>query len=295
VRLFKQRHHDAFAALAAAEALPVADGALDAVVGLCVLDAVPAPERARDEIRRALRPGGRLIHLLDLTTNLTGLFSALALEGLVPLPNFFDGLAGLPEPEPLADLLVAPYEQLAAVVGLLERAGHALAGELADHVALFDPDAADGDAAARAFVALTGDRQARARFSEFLGQLHLTLESPKWREAVPLTLRPLSSTRHFEERLRQMYASAHGFEIEFSGVVSARDALPVDATPAGCRFLGFWVGTRARRARVPEAPAGRWLAEITGEPSDGALPTEAAPAGTSTREVGVHVLVARRG
>jgi SAM-dependent methyltransferase len=43
------------------EALPVADGELDAAVISLVLHYVPAPARALAEARRALRPGGRLV------------------------------------------------------------------------------------------------------------------------------------------------------------------------------------------------------------------------------------------
>lgn len=47
------------------EALPVADGELDAALLLLVLHYLPSPERALAEAARALRPGGRLL-LVDL-------------------------------------------------------------------------------------------------------------------------------------------------------------------------------------------------------------------------------------
>ena len=46
---------------AGAEALPVATDSVDTVVSTMVLCTVPDPEAALDEIRRALRPGGRLL------------------------------------------------------------------------------------------------------------------------------------------------------------------------------------------------------------------------------------------
>jgi SAM-dependent methyltransferase len=49
------------AAAGALEALPVADGELDAAVLSLVLHYVPEPVRALAEARRALRPGGRLV------------------------------------------------------------------------------------------------------------------------------------------------------------------------------------------------------------------------------------------
>jgi ubiquinone/menaquinone biosynthesis C-methylase UbiE len=46
---------------AGAEALPLATGSIDTVVSTMVLCTVPDPEAAVDEIRRVLRPGGRLL------------------------------------------------------------------------------------------------------------------------------------------------------------------------------------------------------------------------------------------
>jgi SAM-dependent methyltransferase len=46
---------------AGAEALPVATGSIDTVVSTMVLCTVPDPEAALDEIRRVLRPDGRLL------------------------------------------------------------------------------------------------------------------------------------------------------------------------------------------------------------------------------------------
>ncbi len=48
---------------AAAESLPFPEGSFDAVVSTLVLCSVADPERALDEMRRVLRPGGRLVFL----------------------------------------------------------------------------------------------------------------------------------------------------------------------------------------------------------------------------------------
>jgi SAM-dependent methyltransferase len=48
---------------AAAEALPVRDGAVDLVIATLVLCSVRDPERVLAEVRRVLRPGGRFLFL----------------------------------------------------------------------------------------------------------------------------------------------------------------------------------------------------------------------------------------
>jgi ubiquinone/menaquinone biosynthesis C-methylase UbiE len=48
---------------AGAEALPLDDGSVDVVVGTLVLCTVPSPEAVLGEVRRVLRPGGRLLFL----------------------------------------------------------------------------------------------------------------------------------------------------------------------------------------------------------------------------------------
>jgi ubiquinone/menaquinone biosynthesis C-methylase UbiE len=58
--LARRRHPDLEFVHADAEALPVGDGAFGAVVAGCVLNHLPAPERALAEWARVLAPGGRV-------------------------------------------------------------------------------------------------------------------------------------------------------------------------------------------------------------------------------------------
>ncbi len=62
-RMSDARVPHAQASVATAEALPFDDGAFDTVVSTLVLCSVPDVTRALSEVRRVLRPGGRLLFL----------------------------------------------------------------------------------------------------------------------------------------------------------------------------------------------------------------------------------------
>jgi len=59
----RARRHDAEVVRAGAERLPFPDASFDAVVSTMVLCTVPDPDAAIAEIRRVLRPGGRLLFI----------------------------------------------------------------------------------------------------------------------------------------------------------------------------------------------------------------------------------------
>ena len=62
-----------------AQALPFPDTSFDAVVSTLVFCSIPEPELALREIRRVLRPGGRLVQLEHTRTGRRGPDAALAL------------------------------------------------------------------------------------------------------------------------------------------------------------------------------------------------------------------------
>src|SRR5262245_11511051 len=68
---------------AGTERLPFADGEVAALVGLCVLDVLPDLPAAIAELRRVLRPGGRVIHFLDQNPYLKSIFARVASLGFV--------------------------------------------------------------------------------------------------------------------------------------------------------------------------------------------------------------------
>src|SRR5262245_507941 len=109
VEEFRRRQPGVEVVQAGAESLPFDDGSFDAVVGLCVLDVVDDLEGAVRELARVLRPGGCLVHWLDMSTVLSGVFRLLENESLVPLPNVIDSRPGQRWPE---DLLLVPTPEL---------------------------------------------------------------------------------------------------------------------------------------------------------------------------------------
>ncbi len=66
------------------QALPFADGMFDSVVAAWMLYHVPDVERALAEIRRVLKPGGRLVAVTNAREHLRELYEPLGLERVVP-------------------------------------------------------------------------------------------------------------------------------------------------------------------------------------------------------------------
>lgn len=88
-RAYRRQHRDLRVIQAAADELPLEAGSSAAVVGLCVLDVVSDGSAVAREVGRVLKPGGRLIHWLDMTTVLDTVIESLWSVGLVPVPNCF--------------------------------------------------------------------------------------------------------------------------------------------------------------------------------------------------------------
>jgi ubiquinone/menaquinone biosynthesis C-methylase UbiE len=74
-----------------AEAIPLADGSVDAVVSTLVLCTVPDQRAALGEIVRVLRPGGRLVFLEHVSAGERGVYSVVQRAAVRPWRWFFEG------------------------------------------------------------------------------------------------------------------------------------------------------------------------------------------------------------
>ncbi len=270
--VLRTRFPDAATKPAEVTALPFADGSLAGVLGLCVLDTLPGLAAARDEFRRVLRPGGVVLHVLDLATSPGGAFAELIVRGDFPLPNFAadPGVLEvvteaqrvlLPVTDAFDEVLAVPWADFTAFVGMLKAARHPLAADLLAYADPADPVALDPDALAQRFMHYRNNPdRLRVLYRALLG---VTLTARSLGRAWPL--RGVSLRAHLRERLRRVFGD--GFTVEFAGPVLAWE--PADGENV-LRHTGKTIpGATALPAATPveelegakvAVPAGAWRA-----------------------------------
>ncbi len=293
VRTFRERHPDANVVRAEASALPFADGAASAVLALCVFDTLPDLASVRDELRRVLRPGGAVVHVLDLATSPDCLFPHLIAGGELPLTNFardpalLDVLtdaqkAILPEADEFDEVLAVTWAAWSAFVGMLEAARHPLAAQLGPYRGLTAPGGLNPDQLALGVMAASADPARLLALNRAL--LTLTLSARQMGREWPL--RAISARAHIRERLRAAFGPAHGFTVEFAGPVAAREHV----VGTGAPFVLRHAGRTLARSDIPSIEYGLSAEALAGGP----VPPRAASEGHTVRETTVEVFVARR-
>lgn len=292
VRALCDRHPGARVVRAEASALPFELSTVSAVLGLCVFDTLPDLASVRDELRRVLKPGGLVIHFLDLATSPDCLFPELIAAGELPLTNFardsapLDVLtdtqkALLPATDEFDEVLAVPWDAFRSFVGVLEAARHPLASNLGPYSGLLSPGALDPEKLAQGFMAASADPARLLALNRAL--LQLTLSARQLGRAWPL--RAVSSRTHIRERLRSAFDSVRGFTTEFAGPIVAREVVAGEG-----RFVLRHAGRTIRRTEFPNVEYGTPVSAFDGLP----LPSRAAGAGQLVRETTVEVFVTRR-
>ena len=296
LEVFCQRHPDANILQAEASALPFESSSVGAVLALCVFDTLHDLASVRDELQRVLKPGGVVIHFLDLSTSPDCLFPELIAGGELPLTNFaadpalLDVLtdaqkALLPQSDEFDEVIAVKWEAFRALVGMLERARHPLAAELGPYANLTNPGALDPQRLANGFMAASADPTRLLALNKAL--LKLTLSARQMGREWPL--RSISTRSHLRAKLRSAFSADSGFAVEFAGPVSACELAPAEAET---RFILRHAGRTVRRAELPTREYGTPVEELEGVPAAGRA---RAPDGFVIRETTVEVFAARKG
>jgi SAM-dependent methyltransferase len=247
-RAFRKQHPEVVVVAASAERLPLAAGEAAAVIGLCVMDVVPDGAAVVSELARVLRPGGRFIHWLDMSTVLAPIVATLSGTELLLIPNVFSDPAEREWPE---DLFLVPRQHLALIVAILQDAEHGLARPLAQYLALFSSSPLAVGRATAELAQLQDDPALRGALK---GAFETAFEraSPAVRQQLAgFQGRPLASSRLFEQRLRSWFGPETGFQIDESSLRRAWQRVP-RAEPA-LAYMSCCVGEQRQLPYVPEA------------------------------------------
>jgi SAM-dependent methyltransferase len=246
-REFRRRHPGVEVLQAPAEKLPFGDGEVAAVIGLCVLDVVKDGNEVARELARVLRPGGRFIHWLDMSTALNDIIGALATTNLVPLPNVFGDPSAAQWPE---DLFLAPRHELALVRQILTEHRHPLARPLTQYLAIYEGETFALGPAVAEFIRLQESGEIRNALRAMFRSA-FELATPEQRNLLAgFQGRPVSSALHFEQKLKRWFTPEGGFGVELSGIMAAWELAP--RSQHASDYMSACVGEQRHLGAVPE-------------------------------------------
>jgi SAM-dependent methyltransferase len=246
-RAYRRQHRNLNVIQAAAERLPFESESVAAVIGLCVLDVVPEGPTVVRELSRILKPGGRVVHWLDMSTVLGAVVDSLWSVRLVPFPNWFSDPSAADWPD---DLLLIQREQLQLVVAALHGAGSPVARPLAQYLATFSSPPVAPGAPTQELIQLQESHQLRTALMGAF-QMAFELAPPEARAKLAnFQVQPLSTARHFEGELRSWFNEESGFRVELSGVERAWEITPRQGPELAYRSC--FIGEQRHLPRVPD-------------------------------------------
>ena len=197
-----------------------------------------------------LRPGGVVIHWLDMSTRLNEIFSQLARSTLMPIPNVFGDPSAARWPE---DLFLVQRRELELVLGILARHRHPLSSPLRQYLSLFSGQPFPLRTAIAEFVQLVQSAELRRSLRSLFKDAAELAEAELRPQIADFFGRPVSSARHFESRLRHWFFPQAGFRVELSDVSRAWEL--EFREPRAIRFrtrAPAWASSESYR-RIPEA------------------------------------------
>jgi len=276
LRQFRKRWPEADARKATAERLPFAEGEVAAVLGSCVLDVVNDGNAVAAEVARVLRPGGYLIHLLDLSTELHDAFETLRQAGLIPVPNVFGDPCEVRWPE---DIFLVGNEHLHLVADVLERGNHSFARPLRRYLSVFESSSFAARLAVAEYAQLAESIELRHALRAMFRDA-LALADPMERlELATLRGQPAASSKYFESRLKSWFGAHGAYQVVLSDIVAASMQVPKEP-----EWPFDYQSLCAGELRTVAAPPAALL-----HPAPCV-----AKEGETLRELGVFVFVARR-
>ncbi len=244
---FRKAHPEVRVLQAPAEKLPFEAGSLASVVGLCVMDVVPDGAAVARELGRVLRSGGRFIHWLDMSTVLTPVVATLSGTEVVAFPNVFSDPSSGDWPE---DLFLMATREVELVVAILTQHSHPLAPPLTQYLATFSKAPLPVGQATAELIQLQESAELRQALKAAFAFAHYQSEPTIRERLLRFQGRPVSSARHFEQRLSAWFNEDSGFRVEQSSLARAWDATPKG--DAELTYMSCCVGEQRGLASLPD-------------------------------------------
>ena len=246
--------------------LPFDDNSIDGIPGLCVFDALHDLTAAVTELRRSLRPGGHVVHFLDLgLACLETIFLDIHEAGQIPVPNYLAEPSvksvsfaepALGEDEILNDLAICSVDRVSKVLQYLESVGHGYGVPMRKWLnAWLDSPRS----AARLFMDIVSHAGDRAQFMQMLLEVHqLTIAYPN----LAMEANSVSTVSLFRKRLSNLFSEENGFRDASAEILVGREwQSPWPNLPEQCGYFGRFAGQVVAQRTSRPIPIGRVVSE----------------------------------